>query len=96
MKQAAKMQQQMEALQGQLAERTVEVTVGGGAIKVIAKCDGSVHGIQISPEAVDPEDIQMLEDMVLTGVNQALQQAKDVANQEMGQVSGGLGLPGLG
>lgn len=95
MKQAAKMQQQMERKQAELAEKTVEATSGGGAVKVIAKCDGSIGSIKIDPDAVDPDDVEMLEDMILTAVNSGLNDAKEISNREMGSVTQGIGLPGL-
>ena len=95
MKQAARMQQQMEQVQSDLANRTIEATSGGGAVKVVAKCDGSIASIKIDPQALNPADAQLLEDMVLTAANQALAQAKEVANAEMGKVTSGLSLPGL-
>jgi DNA-binding YbaB/EbfC family protein len=66
MKQAARMQQQMEQVQAQLAARTVEATSGGGAVKVAAKCDGSVVSVKMDPQALNPSDAQLLEDMVVT------------------------------
>jgi DNA-binding YbaB/EbfC family protein len=96
MKQAARMQQQMEQVQAQLAARTVEATSGGGAVKVIAKCDGSIASIKIDPAALNPSDAQVVEDMILTAANQALGQAKEIANSEMGKVTAGLSLPGMG
>ena len=96
MKQAARMQQQMEEVQLQLAARTVEATSGGGAVKVIAKCDGSIAAIKIDPTALNPSDAQLLEDMILTAANQALGQAKDISNSEMGKITSGLSLPGMG
>ena len=95
MKQAARMQQQMEQVQAQLAQRTVEATSGGGAVKVTAKCDSTIASIKIDPQALNPADAQLVEDMVLSAVNQALKQARDIANAEMGKVSQGLGIPGL-
>jgi DNA-binding YbaB/EbfC family protein len=95
MKQAARMQQQMEKTQADLAARTVESTSGGGVVKVTAKCDGTVAAIKIDPQAVNPADTQLLEDLVLIAVNQALKQAKDISNEEMGKVTQGLSLPGL-
>ena len=95
MKQAARMQQQMEQVQTQLAARTVEATSGGGAVKVVAKCDGTIASIKIDPQALNPSDAQLLEDMVLTAANQALAQAKEIYNAEMGKVTVGLNLPGL-
>ena len=95
MKQAARMQQQMEQVQNQLAQRTVEATSGGGAVKVVARCDGTIASIKIDPQALNPSDAQLLEDMILTAANQALGQAKDIANAEMGKVTSGLNLPGF-
>ncbi len=96
MKQAQRMQQQMETIQAQLASRTVEATSGGGAVKVTAKCDGSIAAVKIDPQAMNPADAQLLEDMVLTAANQALAQAKEISNTEMGRVTAGLSLPGMG
>jgi len=95
MKQAARMQQQMEQKQAELAEKTVEATAGGGAVKVVAKCDGTLQSIKLDKDAVDPEDVDMLEDMVLTAVNSALNEAKELTAKEMGSVTQGLPLPGL-
>ena len=95
MKQAAKMQQQMEQIQAQLALRTVEATSGGGAVKVTAKCDGTLAAIKIDPQALNPADGQIVEDMILTAANQALSQAKEISNQEMGKATAGFNLPGL-
>ncbi len=95
MKQAARMQQQMEEVQAQLAARTVEATSGGGAVKVTAKCDGSIASIKIDPQALNPADAQLLEDMILTAANQALSQAKEISNAEMGKVTAGMSLPGF-
>jgi nucleoid-associated protein EbfC len=94
-KQAQRMIEEMEKVQSGLAARTVEATSGGGAVKVAAKCDGTLASIKIDPQAANPADITMLEDMVLTAVNQALAQAKEIANSEMGKLTAGMGLPGL-
>ena len=99
MKQAAKMQRQMQEAQAQLADQTVEASSGGGAVKVSASCDGVVKSISIDPDAVDTEDISMLEDMVLGAVNQALDKGRETQSAEMGKLTGGMGagmgLPGL-
>jgi len=95
MKQAARMQQQMEQVQSNLAQRTVEATSGGGVVKVVAKCDGTLGSIKIDPQAINPSDPQLLEDLVLTAANQALTQAKEVAAQEMGKVTSGINIPGM-
>jgi len=94
MKQAQRMQRQMEEIQTALAARTVEGTSGGGAVKVTARCDGSLAGVKIDPAAVSPDDVSMLEDMILTAANQAIGEAKEIYNAEMGKVSAGMG--GLG
>ncbi|HEY3857667.1 MAG TPA: YbaB/EbfC family nucleoid-associated protein [Verrucomicrobiae bacterium] len=94
-KQAARMQQQMEQIQAQLAVRTVEATSGGGAVKVTAKCDGTLAAIKIDPQALNPADAQLLEDMVLSAVNSALDQAKQISSAEMGKATQGFSLPGL-
>ena len=98
MKQAAKMQRQMQEAQAQMADKEVEASSGGGAVKVTATCDGTVKSIKIDPEAVDAEDIYILEDMVLGAVNQALEQGREIQASEMGKLTGGMGgmgLPGL-
>src|SRR5260370_14346120 len=95
MKQAARMQQQMEQVQAQLVARTVEATSGGGAVKVTARCDGSIASIKIDPQALNPADAQLLEDMVLSSVNQALSQAKEISTAEMGKATAGFKLSGL-
>ncbi len=95
MKQAARMQQQMEQVQAQLAQRTVEASSGGGMVKVVAKGNGTLASIKIDPQAINPADPQMLEDLVLVAVNQGLNQAKELASAEMGKLSGGLGMTGL-
>lgn len=95
MKQASRMQQQMEQVQAQLAARTVEATSGGGAVKVTARCDGTIAAFKIDPQALNPADAQLLEDMMLTATNQALAQAKEIANSEMSKVTAGLSLPGM-
>ena len=95
MKQAARIQRQMEDVQAALAARTVEATSGGGAVKVAAKCDGTLGSIKIDPQAVNPADVQLLEDMIITAVNSALTQAKEISTAEMGKVTQGFSIPGL-
>ena len=89
------MQQEMEKVQADLAQRTIEATIGGGAVKVTAKCDGTIASIKIDPQAINPADAQLLEDLILTAANQALSQARDIANSEMGKVTSGMQIPGL-
>jgi nucleoid-associated protein EbfC len=94
-KQAAQAQQRMQEVQSQLASRTVEATSGGGAVKVTAKCDGTLAAIKINPQAINPADAQLLEDMILSAVNQAIAQAAAVSTEEMKKVTKGFDLPGL-
>jgi nucleoid-associated protein EbfC len=94
-KQAARMRQQIEQVQNSLAQRTVEATSGGGAVKVVAKCDGTLSSIKIDPQAVNPADVPLLEDLVLSATNQALSQAQEVSKAEMSKVTAGLNVPGL-
>ena len=95
MKQAARMQQDMQRVQADLAARTIEATSGGGAVKAIARCDGTLASIKIEPAAVNPADVAMLEDLILSAANQALTQAKEISSQEMGKITQGMNLPGM-
>lgn len=95
MKQVQKMQQDMMKLQEELAERKVESTAGGGVVKVIANGKNEVVSIEIKPEAVDPEDVEMLQDLITAAVNEALRKAQEMVSQEMGKLTGGLKIPGL-
>jgi DNA-binding YbaB/EbfC family protein len=95
MKQAARMQQQIEQTQASLASRTVEASSGGGAVKVVARCDGAVASVKIDPQTLNPADAQLLEDMVLSAVNQALAEAKRISSEEMGRATQGFNLPGM-
>jgi DNA-binding YbaB/EbfC family protein len=95
MKQASRLQQQMERVQQELASKTVEGTAGGGSVTVVARCDQSIASIKIKPEAVNPADVAFLEELVVTAVNQALTQAREISSKEMGAVTSGLSLPGL-
>ena len=96
MKQAQKMQQDMAKMQESLGDMTVEATAGGEAVKVIATAKKEVKEIIIKPEVVDPDDVEMLQDLVLAAVNEALRKADEMASQEMNKVTGGLGgMPGM-
>ncbi len=97
MKQAQKMQEQMAKTQAELEEKTVEVSSGGGKVKVVANGAGDVLSIKIDKAVVDPEDVEILEDMILSGVQQAITQGKELASIEMSKLTSGMGLPpGLG
>jgi len=98
MKQAQQMQQQMEQAQEQLKQETVEASAGGGMVKVTMGGDLTLRSISIDPEAVDPEEAEMLADMVQAAVNEALRAAQDLAGSKMGGITGdmgGMGLPGM-
>ena len=92
MKQAQKMQEQMAKTQAGLEEKTVEVSAGGGKVKVVANGAGEVISIKIDKAVVDPNDVEFLEEVVLSGVKQAIEQGKALAQSEMAKISGGLGL----
>jgi len=95
MKQAQKMQEQMAKTQAELEEKTVEVSAAGGKVKVTANGAGEVLSIKIDKEIVDPNDVEFLEEAVLSGVQQAIEQGKALAQSEMSKITGGLGMPGL-
>ena len=94
MKQAMRAQLQAEQVQAEMAERTVEATSGGGAVKVVARCDGSVQSIKVDPEALSPDDAEILEDMLLSAVNSAISQGQEIQKNEMAKITSGMGLPG--
>src|SRR6266853_5940917 len=97
MQQAAKMQEQMQTAQAELADKTVTATAGGGKVTVVANGVGDVVSIKIDKSVVDPEDVEMLEDLILTGVKKAIEEAKAMGQAEMGKLTQGMGLPpGLG
>jgi DNA-binding YbaB/EbfC family protein len=96
LKQAQQMQQQMEAVQAQLGQETVEASSGGGMVTVKVSGDLEVKSVTISPDAVDPDDVEMLADMVLAAVNEALRAAQELAASKLGGATGGLDLGGLG
>lgn len=93
MKQVQKMQKQMEDAQQQLESKELEVTSGGGAVKILITGKKEVKKIQISPDVVDPEDIEMLEDLILTAINEAIRQADESSTAEMSKITGGMNLP---
>jgi DNA-binding YbaB/EbfC family protein len=95
MKQAQQMQAQVAKAQAELADKTVEVSVGGGKVKVTANGAGDVLSIKIDKEIIDPNDVEFLEEVVLSGVKQAIEQGKALAQSEMTKITGGLGIPGL-
>ena len=98
LKQAQKMQEDMLAAQESLKDETVEASAGGGMVKVVVTGDLVLKSITVDPQAVDPEDVELLQDMVLAAVNEGLRSAQDLAASKMGGIAGGmggLGLPGF-
>jgi len=95
MKQMEKMQRDVEAAQRELADLRVEATAGGGAVRAVADGQGELVELYISPEAVDPNDVEMLQDLVLAAVREALEKGRRMQEEKMGDITGGLGLPGL-
>ena len=89
------MQEQMAKTQAELEQKTVEVSGAGGKVKVTANGAGDIIAIKINKEVVDPNDVEFLEEMVLTAVKQAIEQGKAMAQSEMSKLTGGLGIPGL-
>jgi nucleoid-associated protein EbfC len=95
MKQAQQMQQKMMKMQEEMAAKTVDASVGGGMVTVTANGRAEVLSVKIDPQAVDPNDVEMLEDLVLAGVNEALRKAQDIMASEMSKLTGGMKIPGL-
>ena len=94
MKQAKQMQKQMEDLQAGLEEKTLEVTAGGGAVKVVINGKKQIKELTISQDVVDPDDVEMLQDLITGAVNEAIRQMEEKVNSEMSRLTGGMGLPG--
>lgn len=95
MQQAKKMQQDMVKKQEELKDKTIEVQSGGGAVKIVIALDLSVKSIFIDKDVVDPDDVEMLENLVLAAMRESIETAKGIQEKEMGSVTGGLGLPGM-
>jgi len=95
MKQAQKLQSKMLKMQEELAEKTVESSSGGGMVKAVANGKQQLVSIQIEQEVVDPDDIDMLQDLVLAAVNDALAKSQEMVSSEMGKLTGGMNIPGL-
>lgn len=95
MKQVKKMQEKMEKAQEELATKEVEGSAGGGAVSVVVTGQKKIISIKIKPEAVDPEDVEMLQDLVMTAVNDAITKAEEMMQKDMGHITGGMKIPGL-
>lgn len=96
MKQAKKLQQEMGKIQEEARQKTVEATVGGGMVTVVANGAMEILSIKIEREVVNPEETEMLQDLILAATNEALRRAQQMVNEEMGKLTGGLNIPGLG
>jgi len=96
MKEAQRLQQQMAQMQDEVAQKTVEATAGGGMVTVTANGKQELVSIKLDPEVVTPDDVQMLEDLVLAACNEALRKSRELVQQELGKLTGGLKIPGLG
>jgi len=95
LKEIQKMQARMAQVEEELRDRTVEATSGGGVIKVVVNGHQEIRAIDIEPDVVDPEDIDMLQDLILAAINEGLKKSKEMANQEMAKLTGGLSIPGV-
>ena len=95
MKKVQKMQSDMLKMQEELKKRTVEASAGGGAVTVVVSGKKEVKAVKIDPSAVDPEDVEMLEDMILTAINDGMKQIDEMTEKEMSKVTGGMKLPGM-
>ena len=89
------MQRQMEALQAEIEEKEVQTTAGGGAVRVTICGKKEITKLEIKPEVCDPDDIEMLQDLIIVAVNEGLRQIDEISNSEMSKLTGGLGIPGL-
>ena len=95
LKQAQKLQSKIFKLQEEMADRTVETTVGGGMVKAVANGKQELVSIKIDPEVIDPNDVQMLEDLVVAAVNDVLKKAQEMVSEEMTKLTGGFKIPGI-
>ncbi len=95
LRQMEKLQQEMKAAQDELAETRVEASSGGGAVTAVANAQGELLQVTIAPEAVDPNDVEMLQDLVVAAVREALEKGRKIQEEKMGAITGGLGIPGL-
>ena len=89
------MQRKMELLQAEIEEKEITTTAGGGAVTVTVNGKKEVIKLELQPEIVDPDDIEMLQDLIMVAVNEGIRQIDEISNNEMGKLTGGLGIPGL-
>jgi len=96
MKEAQKMQAEMARVQDEAKQKTAEATAGGGMVTVVASGTGEIVSVTIEKEVVDPEDVEMLQDLIMAASNEALRRAQEMVNEKMSKLTGGMQLPGLG
>ena len=94
--QMQQMQRQMEQMQAEIEEKEIETTAGGGAVKAVVNGKKEIVKLEIKPEVVDPDDVEMLQDLVMVCINEGLRQIDEISSNEMGKLTGGLNIPGLG
>ncbi|HYI67735.1 MAG TPA: YbaB/EbfC family nucleoid-associated protein [Candidatus Limnocylindrales bacterium] len=94
-KMAQQMQTQMAQAQQELAETTLEATAGGGAVRIVITGAQEVRSVEIDPSAVDADEVEMLQDLVMTAVNEAIARSKELERERMGKIAGGMGIPGM-
>ncbi len=94
-KMAQQMQAQMAQAQQELAEATLEATAGGGAVRIVITGAQEVRSVEIDPSAVDPDEVEMLQDLVMTAINEAIGRSKELERERMGKIAGGMGIPGM-
>lgn len=96
MRQAQKLQEEMVKKQEEAKSKTVEATAGGGMVTVVANGGGQIVSIKIEKDVVNPDDVEMLQDLVIAAANEALRRAQEIVNEDMSKLTGGLQIPGLG
>jgi len=96
MREAQKLQAEMQRLQEEAKKKTVEATAGGGMVTVVANGAGELVSIRIEKDVVNPDDVEMLQDLIMAAVNEALRRVQQMVNEEMGKLTGGMQIPGLG
>jgi len=95
LKQAQKMQKQMEEMQAELENKTIEVTSGGGAVKIVITGKRRIQSIELSPDIVDPDDVEMLQDLICAALNEAIRQVDEVTEKNMSGLTGGMNIPSM-
>ncbi len=95
MKQAQQMQAKMQKMQEELADKTIEATAGGGAVKAVVNGQKDLVDLEIDPDAMDPDDVEMLEDLIVAAINEGMRQVQEMIEEEMGDITGGMNLPGM-